>query len=63
MPISGSQIIELPKNCKMRVKKREVYGFDGRYNNEDIIIPNIKLNIHKELVYNEAYSYLAIIFK
>ena len=51
MPLSGSQIIELPKNCKMRIEEREVYGFDGNYNEEDLIIPNIKLNIHNELVY------------
>ena len=51
MPLSGSQIIELPKNCKMRVEDREIYGFDGNYNEEDVIIPNIKLIIHEELVY------------
>ena len=51
MPLSGSQIIELPKNCKMRIEEREVYGFDGNYNEEDLIIPNIKLNVHNELVY------------
>ena len=51
MPLSASQIIELTKNCKMRIEEREIYGFEGSYNEEDIIIPNIKLNIHNELVY------------
>ena len=51
MPLSGSQIIELPKNCKMGIEEREIYGYEGSYNEEDIIIPNIKLNIHNELVY------------
>ena len=27
------------------------YGFHGSYNEEDVIIPNIKLNIHEELIY------------
>ena len=51
IPISGSQIIELPKNCKMRIEEREVYGFDGRYNDQDIIVPNLKLNVRREIMY------------
>ena len=59
MPISGSQIVELPKNCKMRIEEREVYGFDGRYDEQDIIVPNIKLNVRREIMYkvtNEKQS-------
>jgi len=51
LPISGNQIIELPKNCKMRIGEREVYGFDGTYVEGDIIIPKVKLNLHKEFIY------------
>ena len=54
MPLSGSQIIELPKNCKKRIEEREIYGYEGSYNEEDIIIPSIKLNIHNELVYKRV---------
>ena len=35
----------------MRIGEREAYGSDGTYVEGDIIIPKIKLNLHKEFIY------------
>ena len=51
LSISGNQIIEFPKNCRMRIGEREVYESDGTYVESDIIIPKVKLNLHKEFIY------------
>ena len=51
LPITGNQIIELPKSCRMRIGEKEVYGSDGAYVEGDIIIPKVKLNLHKEFIY------------
>ena len=34
----------------MRIEEREDYGFDGRYNDQDIIVPNLKLNVCREII-------------